>query len=280
MKMELDVNTIDEAPSVQNVTEKSEDSILLNGGHEHTVNTIEELLTILSKVYNSNEKILWFRGQSGFSWDLSPGFFRDTRRTSESTLLMKFKQSASQLIIGKPENSYDWMFLMQHYGLPTRLLDWSESPLVALYFAVENITHHDKDGALWLMNPIKLNMLSRIKSGSEEYFIPSFEDDIVNSYTIESIKAGSQNVELLPVAILAARNNPRIQAQLGVFTVHHTASETIESANGSKDHYLKIRIPSKAKPALKKQLSILGYSRFQIFPELASIADVIKESML
>jgi len=280
MNMELDVNAIDRVPASQTATEKTEESIPLNGGQEHTVNTIEELLTILSKVSNSNEKVLWFRGQSGFSWDLSPGFFRDNLKISESTLLMKFKQSASQLIVSKPEKSYDWMFLMQHYGLPTRLLDWSESPLVALYFAVENIIHHDKDGALWLMNPIKLNIISRIKSGSEEYFIPSFEDEIVNSYTIESIKSGNQNVELLPVAILAARNNPRIQAQLGVFTVHHTASEKIETANGARDHYLKIRIPSEAKPALKKQLSVLGYSRFQIFPELASIADVIKENML
>jgi len=269
-----------DSTSHESSSDKIEEQIPLNGEQEYIVNTIEELLTILSKVYNSNEKVLWFRGQSGYSWDLSPGFFRKQSSISEATLLMKFKQSASQLISGTPNKSYDWMFLMQHYGLPTRLLDWSESPLVALYFAVENISHHSEDGALWLINPIKLNILSRIKSGKEDYFIPSFEDEIVNSYTLESIKGGNQNLDLLPVAILAARNNPRIQAQLGVFTIHHRASEKIENAGKNKDYFMKIRIPNAAKASLKKQLSILGYSRFQIFPELASIADVIKENML
>ncbi|HEN3664369.1 TPA: FRG domain-containing protein, partial [Yersinia enterocolitica] len=272
----------DESNSLDSFTEvnKEYDPLELNGAEELTVTSIEALLTILSRLSNTDEKILWFRGQADFNWELCPGFFRLQGNVSESTLLMKFKQSAAQLVIGTPKESSDWMFLMQHYGLPTRLLDWSESPLIGMYFAVEDKLDHDKDGSLWIINPLKLNSLSRIQSQSEDYFIPSFDDDIMSNYTIESVRSGHQNIRLLPVAILAARNNPRIQAQLGVFTVHHTATEKIEKVPSQDNHYLKIKIPSEAKPHLKKQLSVLGYSRFQIFPELASIADVIKENML
>lgn len=261
------------------VVSERETPLELNGTAEYSIDSIEDLLVLLNRLYKTDEKILWFRGQADYSWGLSPGFFRTRGQVSESTLLMKFKQSASQLVMGAPRESFDWMFLMQHYGLPTRLLDWSESPLVGLYFAVENTLEYDKDGVLWIMNPMKLNLLSRIHNTDEDTFIPSFDDEVLESYTIENLKSGHRNLRLLPLAILAARNNPRIQAQLGVFTVHHTASEGIENIERQHAHFMKVRISREAKVNLKKQLSILGYSRFQIFPELASIADVIKESM-
>ena len=50
-----------------------------------------------------------------------------------------------------------WLTLMQHYGLPTRLLDWSESPLVALYFALSSDEDAKADAAVWVLNPMKLN---------------------------------------------------------------------------------------------------------------------------
>jgi hypothetical protein len=55
-----------------------------------------------------------------------------------------------------PDDYFGWLFLAQHYGLPTRLLDWSESPLVALYFAVTE-GHEDHDGCVWALWPGGLN---------------------------------------------------------------------------------------------------------------------------
>ncbi|WP_411705160.1 FRG domain-containing protein [Edaphovirga cremea] len=152
----------------QDIPENDIEPFVLDGGGEYEIRSIEDLLVLLNRLYAAEEKILWFRGQASYEWDLSPGFFRLNGNVSESTLLMKFKQSASQLIMGTPKESFDWMFLMQHYGLPTRLLDWSESPLVGLYFAVENTHRYGEDGALWIINPMKLNLLSRIQSENEE----------------------------------------------------------------------------------------------------------------
>ncbi|MGA9698130.1 MAG: FRG domain-containing protein, partial [Acinetobacter sp.] len=113
-----------------------------------SVSSIEELISALSQL--SNWEIKWYRGQGNKDWNLIPIFLRQNARTSEKTIVNRFMQNASMLLENKPNTYFDWMFLMQHYGVPTRLLDWSESPLVALYFAVQG--HKEEDGALWILD--------------------------------------------------------------------------------------------------------------------------------
>ena len=178
------------------------------------------------------------------------------------------------LINHSPNESFDWLFLMQHYGVPTRLLDWSESPLVGLYFAVEDEKELDNDAALWALKPSELNKIARINSISEEFFIPSFEDEELTNYTVENLSHNNRT-QLSPVATIATRNNPRIQAQHGVFTIHHHDVTPIENV-GNSSHVVKYLIPKKSKSNIIKQLSILGITKFQLFPELESIGHIIK----
>ncbi|MDQ9091260.1 FRG domain-containing protein [Pseudoalteromonas haloplanktis] len=244
------------------------------------IESIEDLLKHLSD-NNKDGRQIWFRGQAQSDWKLLPFYMRKDNMPSESTLLKKFKQSAAMLINTNaiPNSDFDWLFLMQHYGVPTRLLDWSESPLVALYFAVENFKHHeDQDAALWFLFPTDLNRNAGIKHRKEEDYIPAFEDIELETYSIASLK-NNPNTELLPVATIATRNNARIQAQHGVFTIHHLEDIPIEDI-GNHEHAIKIIIPSDSKENIKKQLELLGYTKFQLFPELASIGDIIKESLL
>jgi len=166
---------------------------------------------------------------------------------------------------------------MQHYGVPTRLLDWSESPLVALYFVVhdKNARLLSKDGALWVLFPLELNRNSTDLRG--DVYIPSFEDEWLNNYSVEQYSKG-KDTGILPLAAIATRNNARIQAQLGVFTIGHLKKIPIEKIE-TCSHCVKLVVPATAKPRIQKELQTLGMNRFQIFPELASIGDTLTEGL-
>lgn len=241
---------------------------------EMTINSIPDLLSIIDeKTTITNERLLWYRGQSDASWGLTPTLLRQTFRCSEETLVARFKQNASMLIDKKPNSYFDWLFLMQHYGVPTRLLDWTESPLIALYFAIEK--EDAADGALWLLEPLELNKEARITKPTEPLFIPSFDDQLLQPYDGST----DSRTEVYPIATIATRNSVRIQAQQGVFTIHHPALNKPIEEIGNKKHFYKAVIPSESKAVLKKQLKLLGISKFQLFPELASVGELIKEVM-
>lgn len=248
-----------------------------NSLKEREIMSVQSLLEALGEDNGGYAGAVWYRGQTQSDWDLTPGYVRLKTPPSEATLLKRFKQSAAMLIEKTPKESFDWLFLMQHYGVPTRLLDWSESPLVGLYFAVENEDDSDHDGALWLLRPSELNKNAHINNKEEDDYIPSFDDDELSSYSVESL-AQNRRIQLLPVATIATRNNARIQAQLGVFTIHHHEKVSVEAV-GDSSHVIKYTIPVKVKPLIRQQLELLGFSRFQLFPELASVGEIIKNGV-
>lgn len=241
---------------------------------EKEIRSIEDLLLALDDDNADYMGSIWYRGQTDKSWSLVPGYLRLVNPPSESTLLKRFKQNAAMLINNSPKESFDWLFLMQHYGVPTRLLDWSESPLVGLYFAVENKEKYGVDAALWSLKPSELNKIARIHNVNEEFFIPSFDDEELKNYTVENLSQ-NQRTQLSPLATIATRNNSRIQAQHGVFTIHHHDKTPIENL-GDSSHVVKYIIPSEFKEKISRQLALLGITKFQLFPELESIGYMIK----
>ena len=165
---------------------------------------------------------------------------------------------------------------MQHYGVPTRLLDWTESPLIALYFAVES-ADADDTSALWSLRPSELNKNANIDNQEEIGFVPSFEDDELKGYSVESL-AQTRRIQLLPVATIATRNNSRIQAQLGVFTIHHHINTPIEDV-GDGRHCTRYLILPDNRATILEELNLLGINRFQLFPELASVGEIINRGI-
>lgn len=237
------------------------------------INSISDLLKNLKKDTEDYFGQIWFRGQSVFSWKLQPAFLRKDKNISEFTLITKFKQNASLLIDRTPTTYYDWLFQMQHHGVPTRLLDWTESALTALNFAVDDSNKLKKDGALWILLPTELNKNANIYS-DENFYIPSFNDIVLENYDPEVFNQ-EKNTKLLPVAAIASRNNTRMQAQLGVFTISHRDKTPIEEI-GDQTHIWKYKIPASKKKIIKNELALLGITKFQIFPELSSIGEIIR----
>lgn len=240
------------------------------------IDSLTKLIEELEIDFDDYGGSVWYRGQTQESHKLLPSYLRDPSYAPETTILSAFKQNATMLTNKQPVNSFDWMFLMQHYGIPTRLLDWSESPLVALYFALHK-SEDEHDAVLWALKPTELNKHANIKNKSEEFYIPSFEDDEIKGYSIESVI--STKVELSPAAVIATRNNPRIQAQLGVFTIHYKETTAIEEI-GDKSHVVKYIIDKHAKKNMLKQIELLGITQFQLFPELSSIKSVMYKRKL
>jgi hypothetical protein len=243
---------------------------------DRQIDSIGELIERLREDLLGHVGPVWFRGQGSSGWRLEPKLLRGAPGLSETHLINRFKQNASFIVEKPPQEEFGWLFLMQHYGIHTRLLDWSESPLVGLYFAVEEEARQAEEGALWVLIPTLLNSKSNYRPAYERE-VPSFDDEYMKNYDPGTI-ARELRSSLYPVAAIARRNSSRMHAQQGVFTISHRENITIEEvgpAGAARDHVWRYLIAAGLKLQMKRDLNLLGYTRFHLFPELASISAII-----
>jgi len=185
----------------------------------------------------------------------------------EKHLYYDFISNAGSALKGD-KKSWEILFLMRHYGMPTRLLDWSESFAVALYFAIEDPAR--KNPEIWLLNPIKLN--KKNKEFGPQLINP--ELDIRYSYYEAFI---SKTVEpfKFPLALYPYRNNPRILSQKGLFTIHGTNGEDLSQL--AKDCLIKIAVPNDAIDDALQFLKLSGINEHSIYTDLDSLSRHFKK---
>jgi hypothetical protein len=215
----------------------------------------------------------WYRGESRLRRRraLVPSIARlPSTLDREWGLYQRFRQNAAAFLPHATLSEWDWMLYMRHYGERTRLLDWSESPLVGLYFAVENPERDGREGVVWCLDPLRLNELA----GFERRVYCAGIDPELNVYTPSELKAAPIETRYKPAALIAARSFSRLIAQQGVFTVIHrdpTALEAIDDARLLS----RVRIPATAKARIRASLRGLGINRLSMFPELQSVPEKI-----
>jgi hypothetical protein len=190
---------------------------------------------------------LWFRGHSSEGVELEPLVFRNKLAPPRDEKIGMWDETNVyehlKLRVPSHEHTYhsafDWLCLMQHYSVPTRLLDWSESILPALYFAVrDNAT---VDGELIVLNAKRLNGKSKsrptISTPDDGHVIVRAEmaatrsakvlarkKSVLTALEEEGIEASADTRWMekfqRPIAVFPRRLNDRMIHQSSVFTLH------------------------------------------------------------
>jgi hypothetical protein len=226
------------------------------------VSTLSEYLELLRGFEAAGADPLWYRGHGDYRWRLCPRVLRYRRcatRERAIALLSQFKQMAPRRLPHPlPSGDLEWMQTAQHYGLPTRLLDWTMSRSVALYFAC---LHPDVDGVVSLLDPLALNAASL--AGQRVILDGKSEPETVAPYLY--LGAPQDELGVRTVAIAPPQSNERIACQKGTFTLHgsHRLALTLEEA----PTLIAVPILRRHKRCLMRELRDTDTDRAALFPE-------------
>jgi hypothetical protein len=212
---------------------------------------ISNLADFVSFISNECHKRGWiFRGQREASWGLVPSLYREKSQSAvektgrshlEKDLLYQFKRQARPYLNIEPVDDWEWLALAQHYGLPTRLLDWTQSPLVALYFALEGQTH--PVSSVWCIRP------------------PEAQVNNDSPFEIRSV-----------VRYDPSHLSPRIIQQSGCFTAHPEGCPV-------EGRIIKVFIVGEPRAKIRRDVITMGVHRDSLFPDLEGVWHHIAEEI-
>jgi len=225
--------------------------------HEILINSFEDYHNEVSSWPSQTR--YYFRGMSRSYYELRPSLGRSIDRTGyydEKRLLTEFKNQSLAYIKNIPDNDWEWLALAQHHGLPTRLLDWTTNPLVALYFAVKDNLNLEEEKKI----------RPDYDGSSVVYFL------IFKTPPINIIEASSPFNCSNPAIFWPPHTTPRIKAQSGVLTIQ--PDPNVNFNFGSR--LTKFVIPYSIRLKLRSILNNYGIHDSSMFPDLDGLAKHLK----
>ncbi|MCX4269535.1 MAG: FRG domain-containing protein [Lachnospiraceae bacterium] len=235
--------------------------------------------------------MLWFRGHKNVSYKLNSGLYRiskeeETISNKENDIFNCFINYGDMYCSKYIENK-DWntLFLMQHYGLYTRLLDWTDSLITSLYFATRN--HIDgTDACIWVLNPISLNQSNQklYEKGVDKGFdnIGLLSVDTLPQRIKKYTNYFEQQIQIGSFSIVPRRNNERLISQNGFFTVQGTSNHPLEEEVESKEKVFlkKIILSNDFCFECKDFLKISGINYYSLYGGIEGLCYYIKNELL
>jgi hypothetical protein len=226
------------------------------------VASLADFMAVISNAMRTDE-LFWFRGHADVSCSLTPSALRfksQSDREKALGLMADFRRIAEIKLPRPPsaESDLQWAQIAQHFGLPTRLLDWTESATAALYFAC---LKDNTDGVVLILNPTDLNRLSYPRK--PRVLDPRKDEGVIRAY----LRMGAKRTRSgrYPVAINPVWNSERLIMQKGVFTLHGGRFDL--DGNGIPS-LVAIPILREYKKKLRAQLQRIGIDEMTLFPEL------------
>lgn len=220
------------------------------------INSTADILKYIYELDKQNSSFR-FRGQANYNWTLEPTIYRFNSLKRYQTVeyernVMLFRPPNSNPPLTFTSYEIEWLMLCQHYGVPTRLLDWSTDVLTSLFFACNSEDDKTEDGAFFICD-------------YNDYPIFSDYDCKINQY---------QELSFVNTSII----NPRLRAQSGCFMLWgHAPLDRNKTTDGydlweykkanKRDLFLKkLRIPYKSKPKVLNELKeIFSISENNLF---------------
>jgi hypothetical protein len=236
--------------------------------------TLEKALTAAERVFQTMP--VW-RGHSDESWSLQPEVFRKSpkgKSFSELSLIRTFMAHAESRSNRCPPQSdkLGWLLLARHYGLPTRLLDWSSSPLVALYFACDN---EEEDGCIWAVERTIVNAVAGVSRRLIAPDEPLMMNLVERAFTPGKLSTVPKEHRF--VFSGTREIDPRVLAQQASFSIHDDETDLATAELPTQHEWrMKFIVPKNAKPKLRRRLFDLGITKMTLFPDLGALAEDIK----
>lgn len=261
---------------------------------EEKPRSFTEFLGLIEDCQPKCEGPLWYRGCGDAIHKLLPSLYRHKAVTKiqdlarlEIQLMNRFRQRSIPLTARSLDDDWDALFFMQHYGVPTRLLDWTENPFIGFYFAVmyarfeadvKNRPKFTNDACVWILDPIAWNRHA-LSHQNYDGSILAPGDEALKGYKPTPSFAGMNNY---PVALYGAHNSPRIVAQRGVFTIFGQNTTPMESVykvdKFPSNCLIKVILKRSILPKMRASILNHGITESVVFPDLEGLAKEIRRT--